>query len=165
MRIRVLLWLLLCSAKVPAFASIRVHHAFVSTTNVDVPPSTNATISNGPPAGAVYQKALQLPVLGRQSFQLSVLQDGRAHLRVDGAMKIDEIMDYQVLPCGRFSTCLPDRLQRILRRFRTQLVDFGYDRVNDLPYVVVSPPLSAKIHLYLARDPRKRPISTVRSIM
>ena len=104
-----------------------------------------------PPTGAVYKKTLPIPVLGRQSFHLRILSDRRAHLRIDGVLSVDEILDYKVKPCGAFSILIPDGLQNLLRKFRTRLVEFGYDSATDLPYVVVSPPLPTKIRIQLAR--------------
>ena len=138
--------LLLCAAAAPVSGSTRLVPAAAFQT------TANADVVRGPPLGAVYHRALHVPVLGRQSFRLRILDNGRAHLCVDGVLEIDEIMDYQVRPSGAFSLILPDRLQQVLNRFRTKLVDFGYDRVNDLPFVVVSPPIPTKIHIRLLRD-------------
>jgi hypothetical protein len=116
--------------------------------------SASAAAAAPPPTGAVYQKTLPIPVLGRQSFRLHILSEGRAHLRIDGVLQVDEVLDYTVRPCGAFSLLLvPETLQRVLKRFRTTLVEFGYDRSADLPYVVVRPPLPTrtKIRIQLVR--------------
>jgi hypothetical protein len=161
----VFVWMCLVAAS-PSLASTLVH-AFtpsplsiaaaaaatttITTTTLDLQPPSSILL--GPPAGAIYQKVLQIPVLGRQCFRLSILGNGRAHLQVSGMMQIDETLDYQVRQCdGSFSLLLSDRIHKVLRRFRTKMVDFGYDEVKDLPYVIVSPPLPTNIHFHLERE-------------
>jgi hypothetical protein len=162
----VFVWVCLVAAS-PSLASTLVH-AFTpsplsiaaaaaatatttATTTLDLQPATSILL--GPPTGAIYQKVLQIPVLGRQCFRLSILGNGRVHLQVSGMMQIDETLDYQVRQCdGSFSLLLSDRIHKVLRRFRTKMVDFGYDEVLDLPYVIVSPPLPTHIHFHLERE-------------
>jgi len=160
-------WVLLCAASLVA-ASTRRLDAFYSTapgtasvpaaafvpggTSTSVLPKKTTAQGVAPPTGAIYQKTLPIPVIGRQSFRLHILSDQRAHLRIDGMLSVDEILDYRVKPCGAFTMLVPERLQKVLRRFRTQLVEFGYDQATDLPYVVVSPPLPTKIRIQLVRE-------------
>lgn len=58
---------------------------------------------------------------------------------------------------------VPDRLQKTLRKFRTKLVEFGYDHSTDLPYVVVRPPLPTNIRIQLVRNlNQEAPVSELR---
>ena len=133
--------------------------AFVPTGTAQalpLPPKTQLPLS--PPTGAIYKKTLRIPVLGRQIFSLRILSDRRAHLQINGVMNVDEILHYKVKPSGAFSMPLPEELQRVLRKYRTRLVEFGYDWVTDLPYVVVSPPLPTKIRIQLVREAPAAPV-------
>jgi len=162
-------WLLLCAASFAAASTRRIEAYATSTTPTFLLPKTTSTTTTtpilpnvvpspgAPPTGAVYRKTLPIPVIGLQSFRLHILSDRRAHLQIDGILQVDEILDYHVRPGGSFSLRLPDGLKQVLRRFRTKLVEFGYDHVTDLPYVVVSPPLPTKIRIQLMRhvDPHE----------
>ena len=141
--------------------------AFVPTGNTQALSQTPTTTQQpplqglcapSPPTGAIYKKTLPIPVLGRQTFTLRILSDRRAHLQIAGVMNVDQILYYKVKPCGAFSMPLPEELQRVLRKFRTRLVEFGYDRVTDLPYVVVSSPLPTNLRIQLVREVPAAPV-------
>lgn len=112
-----------------------------------------ATTTSPPPTGAVYEKTLPIPVIGTQTFRLHILSHRRAHLQIQGVLRVDDIVDYDVRPSdGSFSLDLPEGVQKVMRRFRTKLVEFGYDRSTDLPFFVVRPPLPTKIRIHLERS-------------
>jgi len=105
-----------------------------------------------PPIGARYEKAIGLPVLGRQVFSLHIVSDKTAHLMVKGMLILDELVIYTVTKGGCLNCRLSDRAQKQLKKFRTNLKEVGYDVDTDTPYVKVRTPLPAPVKIRLERQ-------------
>ena len=105
-----------------------------------------------PPIGAKYEKAIGLPVLGKQVFSLEILTDNTAHLLVRGMLILDEVVAYTVTPRGCLNCRLSDRAQKKLKSFRTTLKEVGYNTETDTPYVKVRTPLPAPVKINLKRQ-------------
>lgn len=104
-----------------------------------------------PPVGSTYQSSLRLPVLGPQTFRLSVIETSKGFLSIDGMMKVDAAINYTVHDSG-ISFNLPPSVVRILQKFRTKLVDVSYSGENDTVIIKVLPPLPRHIEITLRRD-------------
>lgn len=112
----------------------------------------SVTTSLAPPIHSVYHHSIRIPFIGPQQFRLRILNGQQARLEIEGRLKIDEVLDYHVKPCGALSFVMTERLERVLSRFRTSLIEVGYDNILDIPYVVVSPPIPTKIRIPLSRQ-------------
>lgn len=106
---------------------------------------------NRPPIGAKYEKAIGLPVLGKQVFSLHILSDDTAHLLVKGMLFLDEIIAYTVASGGCLHCRLSDEALKRLKLFRTTLKEVGYDGDTDTPYVKVTTPLPMPVKIHLKR--------------
>ena len=104
-----------------------------------------------PPTGAVYERTIRLPVIGRQCVHLEIASNTLARLTLSGRLNLQEEVKYCVDEAGRLSFELSAATQRILRRFRTSMVEAGYSRDTDKAYVVVAPPLPLKVRISLNR--------------
>ncbi|KAL9190641.1 hypothetical protein ACHAXT_000347 [Thalassiosira profunda] len=105
----------------------------------------------GPPANAVYELECQIPVIGRQVFELRILNEGVATLVIEGLLELTDIIRYEVNGDGEFAFDLSDATKTILNRFRTRLVKVRYCSETDTPTVIVRPPLPTNIKLTLRR--------------
>lgn len=116
----------------------------------------NISVVNGafgaPPIGAKYEKAIGLPVLGRQVFSLHILSDNTAHLLVKGMLILDELVTYTVTSRGCLNCRLSESAQKQLKTFRTTLKEVGYNVETDTPYVKVRTPLPAPVKIHLKRQ-------------
>lgn len=112
---------------------------------------TNAAFG-APPIGAKYEKAIGLPVLGKQVFSLEILSDNTAHLLVKGMLILDEVVAYTVTSRGCLNCRLSDRALKQLKTFRTTLKEVGYNTETDTPYVKVRTPLPAPVKINLKRQ-------------
>ena len=105
-----------------------------------------------PPVGAEYELNLRIPVIGPQVFQLKILSNTRGKLVVNGALQIDDEVEYSVdKSSGALSFTLSNGTKEVLRRFRTKLLSVNYCAKTDTPLVRVSPPLPVIIDLKLKR--------------
>ena len=77
----------------------------------------------------------------------------KARLKLDGRLKLDEPVEYDVTDEGELSFSLTDSTKRLLRRFRTSLDAAGYDGDADTAHVVVWPPLPLSVRIRLLRVP------------
>ncbi|CAB9497985.1 expressed unknown protein [Seminavis robusta] len=106
---------------------------------------------NRPPIGATYEKAIGIPVLGRQTFSLRILSDDTAHLLVKGMLFLDEVIPYTITSGGCLDCSLSENALRCMRKVRASLQEVGYDGVTDTPYVKVSTPLPVPVKIHLKR--------------
>jgi hypothetical protein len=106
---------------------------------------------NRPPVGATYEKAIGIPVLGRQTFSLHIISDTTAHLLVQGMLALDEILDYKFTATGCLQCRLSDNAIQRMRRVHASLKEVGYDGDTDTPYVKVSTPLPVPVKIHLKR--------------
>lgn len=119
--------------------------------------NTNAAHSTerykyAPPVQALYRLDIHIPVIGRQRFQLRIISETAAELVIDGMLKINDHIKYQVQPTtGEFSFNLSNTTKRVLKRFRTSVSDAKYCSKTDTPSIQVKPPLPTKINLRLKR--------------
>jgi hypothetical protein len=104
-----------------------------------------------PPIGATYEKAIGIPVLGRQTFSLHIISDTTAHLLVQGMLVLDEILDYTFTATGCLQCSLSENAIRRMRQVRASLKEVGYDGDTDTPYVKVSTPLPMPVKIHLKR--------------
>jgi hypothetical protein len=113
-----------------------------------------STLSNAhlPHPGSIYKSAFRLPVIGNQVFQLSVYEGTRAHLSIEGVMSVDAVVDYSVCSkSGTVSFLLPESVVKVLKRFRTRLLEARYIPESDTVIIKVLPPLPRHIVLELRR--------------
>ena len=107
----------------------------------------------GPPVGAVYCCVTNLPVLGLQRFDLNILENSTAALRISGVMNVDGVFKYSIdKETGCIEFCLSKKIERVLRKFRTSIISTTYDIFHDSPTIVVKPPIPAVLKLELKRQ-------------
>lgn len=127
----------------------------LSNSNNIIVLNTNAAHSTeryAPPVQALYQLDIHIPVIGRQRFQLRIISETAAELVIDGMLKINDQIKYQVQPTtGEFSFNLSNTTKRVLKRFRTSVSHAKYCSKTDTPSIQVKPPLPTKINLRLKR--------------
>lgn len=107
--------------------------------------------AHGPPTDALYTLEANIPVIGKQRFQLRIRAQGMAELVIDGLLKLNDVIFYEVDPDGEFTFELSEATKKVLKKFRTNLVRVRYDRETDTPTVIVRPPLPTNIKLKLER--------------
>jgi len=98
-----------------------------------------------PPVGAVYSVTRWLPVIGGQKITLEIVSATQARLAMEGALNLDEPVQYEIEPSGELKFTLTSATHRILRRFRTSLCGAGYDKESDTAHVTVWPPLPLSV--------------------
>jgi hypothetical protein len=103
------------------------------------------------PLGATYRQAMSFPVLGQQVFQIRVLSGNVAHLAISGMLTIDEVVNYTVDGQGRILFALSSQTMRTLKRFKTKLLEVGYDADTDTPYVKVAPYILPAMRIRMSR--------------
>jgi hypothetical protein len=103
------------------------------------------------PLGATYRQAMCFPVLGQQVFQIRILSENLAHLVISGMMTIDEVVPYTVDGQGRLLFALSSKTMRTLKRFKTKLLEVGYDADSDTPYVKVAPYILPALRIRMSR--------------
>merc|ERR1711892_667322 len=79
-----------------------------------------------PPLGTKYASVVQLPVIGEQHFGLSVTSDREAQLTLQGAIDLDEPIQYSVGSDGKLEFTLSETTTRILGRLGTTLLHAEY---------------------------------------
>ena len=105
-----------------------------------------------PPVNSVYELDVRIPVIGKQHFHLKILSENVAELVIDGILKVNDIISYQIdRRTGGLSFALSEETKRIMRKFRTTIVRATYCGRSDTPSIVVSPPLPKNIKLRLKR--------------
>jgi hypothetical protein len=106
-----------------------------------------------PPPGSLYQKSINLPFLGQQTFELSIsCRSSTGHLKIDGAMVVDADINYEICATsGSVLFLLPEVVQQMLRRFRTKLIGAKYVPETDTIVVKVLPPLPRHINIAMKR--------------
>lgn len=103
------------------------------------------------PQGATYRQTMTFPVLGEQAFQIHIMNDSLAHLSISGMLNIDEVITYRIDLKGRLLFSLSTAAEQILRRFKTKLLEAGYDPVTDTPYVKVAPYVLPAVKIRMPR--------------
>jgi len=134
-------------------------HALASTALMESTPSHHhmpACIPTPPspfslPLGATYKQTMKFPVLGHQAFSIQILSDTTARLMIHGMMTIDEVVAYQVDAAGKLIFALSSSTQRTLRKFKTKLLEAGYDPATDTPYVKVAPYILPALKIRMRR--------------
>ena len=110
----------------------------------------------GPPVGAFYRCVTKLPVLGFQRFDLNILENSTAALRISGVMNIDDVFKYSIdNETGCIEFCLSKKIERVLRKFRTSIISTTYDISQDSPTIVVKPPIPKVLKIELKRQLNK----------
>lgn len=153
MSLKILTILLLLSANVPSVLSSTLVRPMHSVTAAFVQPlAETRTIPTGVlPPGATYQQTMSFPLLGEQIFQISVLSETTAHLKISGMMSIDEIIPFTLDNTGRLLMALPSSVLETLQRFRTKFLEAGYDARTDRPFVRVAPPVLRPLKIMMTR--------------
>lgn len=106
----------------------------------------------GPSVGAQYHLQKKIPVLGKQTFQLKILQENIAELLIDGVLEVKDVIHYTVDErSGELSFTLSEKTNMILKRFRTKLLAATYCPKTDRSSIIVQPPLPMKLSLHLKR--------------
>lgn len=83
--------------------------------------------------GTKYASVVQLPVIGEQHFGLSVTSDREAQLTLQGAIDLDEPIQYSVGSDGKLEFTLSETTTRILGRLGTTLLHAGACLLLDSP--------------------------------
>lgn len=153
MSLRFLIVLLLLSANAPRVSGSTVVRSKHSVTAAFVHPlaETRSTPPGALPPGATYQQTMNFPLLGQQTFQISVLSETTAHLKISGMMSIDEIIPFTLDNTGRLFMSLPNSVLETLQRFRTKFLEAGYDARTDRPFVRVAPPVLQPLKIMMTR--------------
>ena len=119
--------------------------------------ATAASALVHPPSGAVYQRTVKLPVIGKQTIELQIISSTLARLNLSGRLKIVEPVQYAMdEDTGIFQFTLSPATKRILRKFRTSLCNAGWISDTDTAWVEVWPPLPVPIRIRLQRLQRER---------
>ena len=108
------------------------------------------------PLGATYRHSMRFPVLGQQAFQIRVLSGTSAHLSISGMLTIDEVVPYTVDEKGRLRFSLSAKTKEILKKFKTRLLEAGYDPYTDTPYVKVAPYVLPAVRINMNRLKEER---------
>lgn len=108
--------------------------------------------TTSPPVGAVYERNLTLPVLGKQRVRLRIDSRTRATLDLEGALALRAPVQYRLDDSGYFEFVLDAPTRALLKRVRTSLGAAGYDAVADTAHVTVHPPLPFPVVLRMARS-------------
>ena len=103
------------------------------------------------PIGAYYARSMKFPVLGEQAFSLRILSSGEAHLQISGMLNIDEIIPFDADISGRLNFSLNSQTHATLKKFKTKLLEAGYDVMNDTPYFRVSPYILPAVKVRMGR--------------
>jgi len=130
--------------------------AFVGKASMTAPPANSWTTTEPPPTsllpiGATYHHSMQFPVLGKQAFQLHIISDTQAHLRISGMLNVDEVVPYETHRKSQISFNLSEQTKQILRKFKTKLLEAGYDEHTDTPYVKVAPYVLPAVKINMGR--------------
>jgi hypothetical protein len=107
--------------------------------------------SNVPPINATYMLDIHIPVIGRQTFQLSILDQDLAELIIVGMLRLRDTVPFHVDTNGNLSFNLSDETKQILKKFRTNLGEAKYCGESDIASIVIQPPLPTSINLELRR--------------
>ena len=114
--------------------------------------TSKETKNFGPSVGAQYNLQKKIPVLGKQTFQLKILQENIAELLIDGVLEVKDVIHYTVDErSGELSFTLSEKTNMILKRFRTKLLAATYCPKTDRSSIIVQPPLPMKLSLHLKR--------------
>ena len=114
--------------------------------------TSKETKNFGPKVWAQYHLQKKIPVLGKQTFQLRILQENVAELLINGMLEVKDVIHYTVDErSGEFSFTLSERTNMILKRFRTKLLAATYCPKTDRSSIIVQPPLPMKLSLHLNR--------------
>ena len=108
--------------------------------------------TSSPPVGAVYERTLTLPVLGKQHVRLRIDSRTRATLDLEGALSLRAPVQYRLDDEGHFEFVLDAPTRALLTRVRTSLGAAGYDAGTDTAHVTVHPPLPFPVVLRMARS-------------
>tara|TARA_B110001452_G_scaffold117823_1_gene97706 strand:+ start:2647 stop:3303 length:657 start_codon:yes stop_codon:yes gene_type:complete len=109
-----------------------------------------------PPVGAKYERTLTLPMLGRQVLELYITSRTTAQLVMEGAINLNEQVQYRSDGSGRLAFDLSAGTVQMLRRVRTSLREAEYLSSTDIAIVTVAPPVipAIRIRMYRTDDSR-----------
>jgi len=94
---------------------------------------------------------MSLPVLGRQHFRLTITSQREAQLTLEGAIDLDEPIEYSLGPDGKLDFALNDATDSVLSRLGTTLLQAEYYKANDSCEITIAPPLVPNIRMRLFR--------------
>ena len=116
------------------------------------PNAIHSAERHAPPVHALYQLDIHIPVISQQRFQLRIISETVAELIIDGMLKINDQIKYEVQPAtGELVFYLSDTTKGILKRFRTSVSHATYCPITDAPSIQIKPPLPTKLNLRLKR--------------
>lgn len=109
-----------------------------------------------PPVGAKYERTLTLPLLGQQVLELYITSRTTAQLVMEGAINLNEPVQYRSDGSGRLAFDLSAGTIQMLRRVRTSLREAEYLSTTDVAIVTVAPPMvpALRIRMYRTEDSR-----------
>jgi hypothetical protein len=113
-----------------------------------------AVLSEGlPPVGAVYERTVALPIIGKQTVRLAIVSPHLASIKLLGALQLDEFLRYgSDATTGELLFELSERTILLLRRLGVALRTAEYLVRSDEAYVTVAPPLIRPIRIRLDRS-------------
>ena len=116
------------------------------------PNAIHSAERHAPPVHALYQLDIHIPVIGQQRFQLRIISETVAELIIDGMLKINDQIKYEMQPAtGELVFHLSDTTKGILKRFRTSVSHATYCPRTDTPSIQIKTPLPRKMNLRLKR--------------
>jgi hypothetical protein len=104
-----------------------------------------------PPVGSTYAHTLTLPMLGVQSFRLSIASGTDAHIAMSGAISLDEPISYSSSARGGMDFKLSDATNKMLKGFGVSLTSAEYCRKTDRAFVTIKPPAFSALRIGLDR--------------
>lgn len=93
---------------------------------------------------------MRFPVIGQQSFKLTIMSESMAHIHLFGALALEEPTAYFVDDNGSMAFELSDATHQLLRRVRTKIVSAEYHE-DDTAELLVAPPVFPAMRVRLAR--------------
>mmetsp|Transcript_33817 Transcript_33817/g.84270 ORF Transcript_33817/g.84270 Transcript_33817/m.84270 type:complete len:360 (+) Transcript_33817:3-1082(+) len=104
-----------------------------------------------PPVGSAYAHTLTIPVLGRQSFRLSIETLTGANIEMAGAIKLAEPIVYGTNVRGELDFTLSKATMLMLRGFGVALTRAEYCPKTDMAFVTIKPPAFSALRIGLNR--------------
>lgn len=122
----------------------------------------------GARVGAVYEGGMHFPVIGQQSFKLTIISESMARIRLHGALALEEPTAYFVDANGSMGFELNEATHQLLQRVRTKIVSAEYHE-DDTADILVAPPVFPAMRVRLTRvgedpaDPHHQPVLRLRT--
>eukprot|EP00541_Cyclophora_tenuis_P012726 CAMPEP_0116556150 /NCGR_PEP_ID=MMETSP0397-20121206/8533_1 /TAXON_ID=216820 /ORGANISM="Cyclophora tenuis, Strain ECT3854" /LENGTH=180 /DNA_ID=CAMNT_0004081481 /DNA_START=107 /DNA_END=649 /DNA_ORIENTATION=+ len=108
-----------------------------------------------PPGGALYTISVTAPIIGRHDASVLFYKDSSCRLTINGSVKIDERVAFDMNPNGSFKYALSEKTTSILRRLLVRVKETGYDVRRDETYMIASVASVLRFRVRLKRSSRQ----------